>query len=104
MVIVVWRWRRGWRGPGRPMKHRFIGVEPVRMEFGPFPKGRDKDPIYMSIDEYEAYRLIYYLGYTQEEAAKHMGVSRGTLWRLLASARRKIAVMLVERRPLIISP
>ncbi|PCN50499.1 hypothetical protein B6U99_04005 [Candidatus Geothermarchaeota archaeon ex4572_27] len=31
------------------------------------------------------------------------GVSRGTLWRCLDSARRKLAIMLAENRPLIVS-
>jgi len=39
---------------------------------------------------------------TQEEAAKRMGISRGTLWRSLYSARKKIATALAEMRPLII--
>lgn len=99
----MWRWRRGWRGPGRPMKHRLLSVKPAKMVFGPVP------PIYheaiiMSIDEFEAFRLVYYLGLTQEDAAKRMGVSRGTLWRCLNSARRKVAKMLAEGKPLMISP
>ena len=30
-----------------------------------------------------------------------MGVSRGTLWRALASGRRKVVQALIERRPLV---
>jgi predicted DNA-binding protein (UPF0251 family) len=33
-----------------------------------------------------------------------MNTSRGTVWRLLESAREKIARALVESRPIIISP
>lgn len=99
----MWRWRRRWRGgPGRPMKHRVIGVKPVQMVFGPL-RPVHNEPIIMSMDEFEAYRLIYYLGLTQEEAAERMGVSRGTVWRCLDAARKKLAQMLVEGRPLIIT-
>ncbi len=58
----------------------------------------------MTYDEYEAFRLIYHEGLNQEEAAKRMKVSRGTVWRCLESARGKVASMLVERRPLVVSP
>jgi predicted DNA-binding protein (UPF0251 family) len=42
-------------------------------------------------DEVEALRLCDLEGLTQEEAGVRMGVSRGTVQRLLASARRKMA-------------
>jgi predicted DNA-binding protein (UPF0251 family) len=62
------------------------------------------EPIYMTYDEFEAFRLIHHEWLNQEEAASKMGVSRGTVWRCLESARSKIASMLVERRQLIIAP
>ena len=61
---------------------------------------KDNDPINMSYDELEALRLVDYEGLTQEETAKRMGISRGTVWRCLDSARRKTARMLVEGREL----
>ncbi len=57
----------------------------------------------MTADEYEAYRLTEYLGLSQEEAAQKMGISRGTLWRILESAKKKLARMMVERRKLQVS-
>ena len=66
------------------------------------PPKPEEDPIIMSIDEYEAFILIYFEGLTQEEAAERMGVSRGTWWRSLNNARKKIADMLATKRPLII--
>lgn len=66
------------------------------------PPSPKENPIIMSIDEFEAFILIYYEGLTQEEAARKMGVSRGTLWRCLNSARRKIAEMMATKRPIII--
>ena len=41
---------------------------------------------------------------SQEETAKKMGTSRGTVWRLYQSAREKIAKSLKESRPLLIIP
>jgi len=103
----MWKWSRRWRGPGRPMKPRFINVQPKVIQFVPLnPNGSpmfETNPIYMTFDEFEAFRLIFYEGLTQEEAAKRMGVSRGTVWRCLDNARKKIALMLAENRSLIIT-
>ncbi|MHA1958237.1 MAG: DUF134 domain-containing protein, partial [Candidatus Thorarchaeota archaeon] len=38
----------------------------------------------------------------QEQAGLKMGISRGTVWRLLASARMKVANSIFEGRPLIL--
>jgi predicted DNA-binding protein (UPF0251 family) len=95
-------------GPGRPMKPRFVRVLPGTVQFGPItPEGLPAstgEPIYMTYDEFEAFRLIYHEGLTQEEAASQMKVSRGTVWRCLESARKKVSSMLVEFRPLVITP
>ena len=100
----MWRWRRGFRGgPGRPMKPRVISFQPTDMAFGPISLPVAGNPIIMTVDEFEAFKLIYYDGLRQEEAAKRMKVSRGTVWRCLDNARRKIAAMLVEKRPLVIT-
>ncbi|HIP56572.1 MAG TPA: DUF134 domain-containing protein [Ignisphaera aggregans] len=55
-------------------------------------------------DELEALRLVYLEKLTQEEAAKRMGISRGTLWRLLDSGRRKLVQAMVELRPIVLVP
>jgi predicted DNA-binding protein (UPF0251 family) len=52
--------------------------------------------------EMEAQRLVDLVGLSQGEAAKEMAVSRGTVWRLLQSARRKSAQSISEGRPLLI--
>lgn len=52
-------------------------------------------------DELEAIRLCDRDGLTQAEAGVQMGVSRGTVQRMLASARQKIARALVEGAALI---
>jgi len=48
-------------------------------------------------------RLVDLEGLSQEEAGERMGVSRGTIWRLLQSARKKSAQALTEARPLLVS-
>ena len=102
-----WRWRRGiGLGPGRPMKPRLIGIRPDINRFTPVIPGAEqltKEPITLTYDELEALRLVDYQGLTQEEAAERMGISRGTVWRCLDSARKKAVAMLVEGRELIIT-
>lgn len=56
----------------------------------------------MTLDEYEAIRLIDYEGLTQEQCAKQMSVSRTTAQSVYSSARRKTARCLVEGAELII--
>jgi predicted DNA-binding protein (UPF0251 family) len=51
-------------------------------------------------DEVEALRLVDYEGLSQEEAASSMKISRGTVWRLLQSGRKKIVAMVVEHKQL----
>jgi predicted DNA-binding protein (UPF0251 family) len=90
------------------MKPRILSFKPSTITFTPTtPDGVPVvrgDPIYMSYDEFEAFHLIYGLNLNQEEAAKRMGISRGTVWRCLESARKKVAMMLAERRPLVVTP
>ncbi|WP_459940080.1 DUF134 domain-containing protein [Deferrisoma palaeochoriense] len=55
-------------------------------------------------DEFEALALCDGQGLTQEEAAARMGVSRGTVQRLVAGARRKVARAILEGQALVIGP
>jgi predicted DNA-binding protein (UPF0251 family) len=50
--------------------------------------------------EIESLRLVDLEGLSQEEAGIRMGVSRGTIWRLVQSARKKTAQALSEGRSL----
>lgn len=52
-------------------------------------------------DELEAFKLCDLDGLTQEEAGRRMGVSRGTVQRLVAVARRKAASALAECKAII---
>ena len=52
-------------------------------------------------DELEALRLCDLEGLFQEQAGERMGVSRGTVQRILTSARRKVAEALVKGAALV---
>jgi predicted DNA-binding protein (UPF0251 family) len=60
----------------------------------------DLEVIHLALDELESLHLCDGDGMTQEEAGVCMGVSRGTVQRLLASARRKVAQALVGQKVL----
>jgi uncharacterized protein len=52
-------------------------------------------------DELEALKLCDLDDLTQEEAGEKMGVSRGTIQRLLSSARKKTAMALSECKAIV---
>lgn len=52
--------------------------------------------ITMSVEEYEAIRLIDYMGLNQNDCALQMRVSRATVQAIYAEARKKIARFIVE--------
>lgn len=58
------------------------------------------EEIVIGFDELEALRLADMEGLYQEEAARRMGVSRPTFGRVLESARRKVAQVLVMGKAL----
>ena len=64
---------------------------------------KDMEIIKLAHDELEALHLCDGEGKTQEEAGVSMGVSRGTVQRLLTNARRKVAQVLVGQKALAIS-
>jgi predicted DNA-binding protein (UPF0251 family) len=92
-----WRHRRGRRG--RFPKPITIEKAPVINKFSPSPQA-NSSPILVEPAEIEALRLVDLEGLSQEEAGKRMGVSRGTIWRLVQSARKKTVQALTEGRPL----
>lgn len=59
------------------------------------------EKIILCRDELEALKLCDMDGLTQEQAGNRMGVSRGTVQRLLAHARKKVATALAECKALI---
>ncbi len=98
---VRWRWR--WRGGrGRPPAEVMIGQLPEAWSFGP-DCGEKENGIELSLPELEAARLVDLEGLSYEEAARLMGVSRATVWRLVKSARRKLIEAVMSGKVLRIS-
>jgi len=64
---------------------------------------KDLETIQLAHDELETLHLCDGEGKTQEEAGICMGVSRGTIQRLLTNARGKVARALVGQKVLAIS-
>ncbi len=93
------RRRRGGRGRF-PIQPR-IRNEPLAKRMVPEPVG-SSDPIVIDLAEAEVLRLVDLEGMYQEKAGEAMGISRGTIWRLLASAREKVTRSIFEGRPLVI--
>lgn len=65
---------------------------------------KDLEVIPFCHDELEALILCDAQDLNQEEAGMKMGVSRGTVQRLLAQARKKVATALAENKALAITP
>jgi predicted DNA-binding protein (UPF0251 family) len=61
----------------------------------------DLDQVEMYRDEMEVLRLCDMEGLTQEEAGQSMGVSRGTIQRIITVARRKVATALTRGNAII---
>lgn len=62
----------------------------------------DLTPVTILYDELEALRLCDAEGHTQEQAGEIMGVSRGTIQRLVVSGRAKMVTAIVEGQALVI--
>jgi predicted DNA-binding protein (UPF0251 family) len=95
----MWRQRFRCGRKGRFPKPVMLRATPPINGFVPNPP-RNIDPIFLELAELEAFRLVDLEGLSQEEAGQRMGVSRGTVWRLLQRARRKTAQALSEGRPI----
>lgn len=81
----------------RPKKCRKICKLPPATKF--FVQGCDeKEYVVLTVDEYECIRLVDYQGFSQEECAEYMQVSRATAQLICDSARKKIAAALVGGR------
>lgn len=64
---------------------------------------KNLEKIHLDHDEFDALHLCDGEGLTQEEAGERLGVSRGTVQRLVAGGRKKLIDALVEGRALIIA-
>ncbi len=86
----------------RPFRCRRIERQPVYRSFSP-----DDTPavesIQMTVDEFEALRLLDDEGLTQEACAARMNIARTTVTAIYDSARKKIADALVHGKRLLIT-
>ena len=67
------------------------------------PKGIPATPlveVILYLDEYEAIKLADFEGLYQEQAAEKMNISRQTFGRIIESAHRKIADVLIHGKAL----
>ena len=86
----------------RRKRNRKIQVPPVIKGMSVYGvRGRKSNEVVLHLEEYEAIRLLDYQNLTQEQAAKHMDVSRPTLTRIYEEARNKVATAFVEGRGII---
>lgn len=83
----------------RPIKWRRVCTLPRCTRFSPENR-RHGDPVKMTVDEYEAIRLIDWEGLTQEQSAGQMEVARTTVQAIYAAARKKLAACIVNGLPL----
>jgi predicted DNA-binding protein (UPF0251 family) len=87
----------------RPVKWRKVCSLPESNKFGPLDQNSgNENCVRMTVDEYEAIRLIDLEGFTQEECARQMNVARTTVQGIYAEARKKLAQSLVNGRVLLI--
>ena len=84
----------------RPRKCRKVCQLPRTLEFVPANGWDEEDVIFLTVDEYEAIRLIDKQGFSQEECSTYMKVSRATVQMIYNSARKKLAQALVDALPL----
>jgi predicted DNA-binding protein (UPF0251 family) len=95
----MWRQRHRRGRRGRFPKPITLGVIPPTNSLTPNPIG-NLEPIVIDVAELEASRLVDLERLSQEEAGEKMGVSRGTVCRLVQSARKKTALALTQGRPI----
>ena len=85
----------------RKVKCRKVCHYPQTLEFLPQNNNaQEQEPIVLTVDEYEAIRLIDRRCMSQEQCAAFMQIARTTVQRIYETARKKLADFVVEGRPL----
>ena len=79
---------------------REVSVMPKNEVFMPAECNEEIKDVILTLDEFEAIRLVDYEGFSQELCGEQMNVSRATAQRIHRAARNKMAIALVEGRPL----
>ena len=81
----------------RPRKWRMVCCLPQVNEFVPAGVQQGmREIVVMTVDEYEAIRLIDNEDFSQEECSVYMKIARTTVQQIYNNARKKIARALVE--------
>ena len=86
----------------RPFRCRRIGQLPVYRSFSP-DDITAAECVQMTVDEFEALRLLDDEGLTQEACASRMNIARTTVTAIYNSARKKVADALVNGKRLLIT-
>ncbi|MBR4500815.1 MAG: DUF134 domain-containing protein [Clostridia bacterium] len=86
----------------RPVRCRRIEHLPVYRSFSPDDISAEEN-VRMTVDEYEALRLLDNEGLTQEACATRMNIARTTVTAIYDSARKKVADALVHGKRLLIA-
>jgi len=85
----------------RPKKWRKVCSLPNSNRFGPLDSHLGAEgSVNLTVDEYEAIRLIDLERFTQEECATQMNISRTTVQGIYDGARKKLAESLVNGKTL----
>ena len=83
----------------RPKKTRWVKCEPSERCFRPQCKtSKQLKGVNLMLDEFETIRLTDLEGLTQAQVARQMRVHRSTVSRIIASAHKKIADALVNKK------
>ena len=86
----------------RPVRCRRIERMPVFRSFSPDDVS-ETGTVFMTVDEFEALRLMDCEGLTQEACAVRMNIARTTVTAIYENARRKVADALVNGKRLLIT-
>lgn len=84
----------------RPRKCRQVCHFPQNLSFAPTDSTAAKAAVILNVDEYETIRLIDKEGLSQEACGERMKIARTTVQQIYASARKKLAEVIVEGLPL----
>lgn len=84
----------------RPRKCRRVCELPQTLMFFPEDNKNREQAVVLTVDEYEAIRLIDKEGFSQEQCGELMQVARTTVQQIYANARKKLADVLVDGLPL----
>jgi len=81
----------------RPRKKRLVAIDPEATYFKPraIPLS-ELEEVSLKLEEIEALKLKFLDKLEQEQAAKRMGVSRTTFWRIFSGAGEKVADALIN--------